>query len=502
MSGQQIEALSSMFAKSLASSAPTSTEIIQPSTKRILQAPVTPFVESVRLCPFDILMPPINMRLAMVFKIAPASESDTQGSSASFEKEFEVVVAKLKASLADALELYPPVAGTIDRSPTDPAVITINCDGRGARFMTQVESRAYVESEHTLDGLSGTDLFGLDSSKTIFAVKLTLFSCGTIVMITSMHHQAADLASYMDFIRTWHQISRKELEEIVLPVTWSRDLKLATPVEIPPTMPGILILPPNLTSPPLIPALRIFDGLRWFISDAKLAQLKLDCTTLISTQDPVKFWISTSDAFTALVWGAMTRGRQDIPTKTPMFTNQDADLESLGVAVDGREMIGLGSPRAGSSSRFFGNLNLSVAVYHPRVDLLQTTLEATSRVALAIRKTIQDETTPDAIASRAAFIASQVEATRPVTNQRMVLEGDCRSTNWVKHDLSKFDFGLAPRVKPVSTALGTKTVYPAGMFLITRGSGGLIVATTVEKEADVLLSSDPLLTKYAEILKD
>ncbi|KAJ4000553.1 transferase [Lentinula boryana] len=470
-------------------------ELVRPSTKRNLPS----IVEPIRLHAFDLFMPPINVRIPMVFKIIPASGSVP---SSIFREQFDTIVTKLKASLADALELCPPVAGTIHTSPDDASDITINCDGRGATFMTQVERQSYVESEHTLDGLSGTDLFGMDASKTIFAVKLTLFSCGTIVMVTSMHHLVADLTSCIDFLRIWDRISGDDTGNLALPKSWSRDLNLPAPIALPSIMPGIVILPPS-SGPLPMPALRMFDGLRWFISDASLAQLKTDCMALFSVKDPVRYWISSADAFTALVWGAMTRARHDISTEPALPTNEaHAELESLGVAVDGRERLGLDPPEAGSPTRYFGNLNLSVAVYTPRKNLLEATLEATSRIALAIRKTIQDETTLDAIASRAAFIEAQVEATRPDTTQRMVLEGDCRSTNWAKHDLTKFDFGLGSNMKSIGTTLATKTIYPAGMFLISRGSGGLLVATTVEKEADVPLSMDPLLTRYAELLSN
>ncbi|KAJ4472042.1 transferase [Lentinula aciculospora] len=484
MSGDQLKILS--VADSMIAPA-TDAELIKPSTTRCLPPVVGPIV----LRALDLLMPPINLRMPMMFKIALASSS-------AMREEFDKIVVKLKASLAEALELHPPVAGTIHTSPGDASVITIVCDGRGATFMTQVESRSYVESEHTLDGLSGTDLFGFDASKTIFGVKLTLFSCGTIAMITSMHHHAADLSSYMDFLDIWARLSRDDSKHLVLPESWSRDLNLTTPVAIPSTMPGILILPPSLGPLPM-PALRMFDGLRWFIRDESLAQLKVDCLAYPISEDS---WISSADAFTALVWGAMTRARHNIPTKTALFANNHAELESLGVAADGRERLGLGPSSTGSPTRFFGNLNLSLAVYTSRADLLEATLEATSRVARAIRKTIQDETTLEAIASRVAFIEAQVERMRPHTIDRIVLEGDCRSTNWSKYDMTEFDFGLGPSVKSVETTLGTVSTYPAGMFLIVQGKGGLVVATTVEKEADVLLRVDPLLSRYAELLSD
>ncbi|KAF9076644.1 hypothetical protein BDP27DRAFT_1414496 [Rhodocollybia butyracea] len=196
----------------------------------------------------------------------------------------------------------------------------------------------------------------------------------------------------------------------------------------------------------------------------------------------------------------MTRARQSTPNKVSLYTSNHPEMESMGVAVDGRERIGLGPSTPGGPSKYFGNLNLSLAVYAPRKDLLEVSLEATARVAFAIRKTIQDEMTLEAIAARVAFIEAQVEVTKPHTTQRIVLEGDCRSTNWSKYDLTKFDFGFGDNVKSVHSIVGTKLIYGAGMLLIVKGSGGLVVASTVEKEADAMLEIDPLLRMYAELL--
>lgn len=318
-------------------------------------------------------------------------------------------------------------------------------------------------------------------------------------MVTSMHHHVADLTSYMDFIRAWAQLSRGN--EPATGYSWSRKLtSAAAPAAISPIMPGIMIIPPS-PGPPPMPAIRAGDGLRWFISEANLAKLKMDCLALISMEKKqANSWISSADALTALVWGAMTRARNAIPNKVDHFTSKHAKMESLGVAVDGRERMGLGPSEVGGFSRYFGNLNLSPAVYAPRADLLEASIEATSRVALNIREALQNEITLEAIAARIAFIEAQAEATKPHTRQRVVLEGDCRSTNWSKFDQTSFDFGLGPNVKAVGTTVGSRTIYPAGMFVIVRGGEGLVIATTVEKEADELLKADPVLTKYAEAL--
>ncbi|KIK65749.1 hypothetical protein GYMLUDRAFT_258437 [Collybiopsis luxurians FD-317 M1] len=488
--------------------------LIKPATKREIIPPQGP----IRLHALDLLMPGINVPLPMVFKItSPAANSSGTSNGAHHEpaetvhhciqngdsdtiskvnssEKFEFIVEKLKGSLAEALELYPLVAGSIHVSDSE---LTIVCDGRGAAFMTEVQDRPYAEEEHQLDRLSGTSLIPVDYSKPLFFAKLTLFSCGTIVMIVSMYHRVADLTSYMDFIHAWAQLSRGE--DLTIPETWSRNLNVAASSTIPPSMPGIIILPPSAGPPPM-PAIRPGDGLRWFISEENLSKLKTDCMAVISNNDlPGKSkWISSADAFTALVWGAMTRARHAISTRVPLLTSNDSELESLGVAADGRELVGLGSSAPSGTgswgpSPYFGNFNLSLAVYSERSDLLESTIEATSRVALNIRQTIIDQTTPEAIVARIAFLEAHAQ-------DKIALEGDCRSTNWSKYDLTKVDFGFGEDVQRLGTGLGIKNPYPAGMFLIVKSGGRIQVATTVEKEADELLKKDALLTKYAEVL--
>lgn len=153
---------------------------IKPTTKRNL-----PHVEPIRLHAFDMLMPGINVRIPFVYKII--AEENVQGElnignsgkeslNPELREQFQSMVVKLESSLAEALELYPPVSGTLCMSPDDATNSTIVCDGQGATFVTQIEDRVYRESEHWLDGLSGTDLLAVDASEPIFSVKLTLVS--------------------------------------------------------------------------------------------------------------------------------------------------------------------------------------------------------------------------------------------------------------------------------------------------------------------------------------
>ncbi|KAF9076643.1 transferase family-domain-containing protein [Rhodocollybia butyracea] len=249
----QFAALSEML-KGFKSNLESQTEIlIKPTTKRNI-----PPVPPIRLHALDLLMPPINVSLPILFKITPALAADgTSNPKRGIHDEFESIVERLKLALAETLEMYPPIAGTIHASPDDASALTLVCDGPGAAFITKLEDRVYVENENTLPQLAGADIFAMDLKLPIFTVKLSLFSCGTMVMVTSMHHHAADLTSYMDFIGAWARLSRGEgLDMEAIPHSWSRDINLSLSVTMPSSMPGIMILPPpSATATPIPPPL-------------------------------------------------------------------------------------------------------------------------------------------------------------------------------------------------------------------------------------------------------
>lgn len=178
----QLIALSAMLNSKASNGNASRTETrVKPTSKRNL-APVEP----IPLHGFDIIMPLVNVRIPFMFKMSedaiPREGSASGGSgcsskgslSSGLRERFESIVAKLKESLAEALELYPPVAGTICISPDDDSAVTIVCNAKGATFITEIEERKYEESEHLLDGLSGTTVIPVDTSNTLFAAKLTL----------------------------------------------------------------------------------------------------------------------------------------------------------------------------------------------------------------------------------------------------------------------------------------------------------------------------------------
>ncbi|THV04458.1 hypothetical protein K435DRAFT_835404 [Dendrothele bispora CBS 962.96] len=469
------------------------TEVVKPSSKLNLPTP-----NPIPLNVMDLIMPPLYLRFLMMYKLQPDSSADADG-----EKMFKEIVERLKTSLADALELYPPVAGRLRPVEPGSSELAIFCDGHGSEFMVESANYPFVDADvpDMQSGMLSSIPLLLPpdevATRGSLFVKVTKFSCGTVTIVPALHHYVTDLASYMDFLTTWTKLARGEsVDPNSLPKSWEREpmdffSTNKDPIVLPESVPGIFVIPEDAPPRPF-PSIR--STLRWYFSDASLEQLKRDCTGLIASSDPNaggdKLWISTADAFTALVWAAQTRARYAFDPK--VVANE---MQSLGVAVDARERLKtLGHPH-----QYFGNFNLSLAVSAPREELLKPTLDATARVASTIRMGLLEHLTFEAMKKRVAFLEAQAAALRPRVGHRLMLEGDCRSTNWSRHDMTKMDFGAG--LKPVYTNVGTRGNFPAGTMFIWRAEGGVIVATPLDsKEADDVLIADELMQKYGTLV--
>src|ERR1700722_6440333 len=81
------------------------------------------------------------------------------------------------------------------------------------------------------------------------------FSCGTIAVAASMHHQVTDLRGYLDFLEVWAQLARGETIDFTkIPDDWSHTpgrffsgLIRKSTAPIPP--PGFMVLSAPPTGP-------------------------------------------------------------------------------------------------------------------------------------------------------------------------------------------------------------------------------------------------------------
>ncbi|TFY72327.1 hypothetical protein EVG20_g665 [Dentipellis fragilis] len=437
---------------------PTTTRV-KPSGKLAIPAPA-PIV----LHGLDFLPPPIYIRLHFFF-LPDKTKSDT--------------VDHLKTSLADVLDFYPPIAGSL--RPGENGKLTLYCDGRGVDFLHQNVSYAYQDVPGGDSEVLGPQI-ELKGDQPLLAAKVTTFSCGTIALCLSMYHLVSDLQGYLDFLFTWAKIARGEsIAPSSVPRTWARTpLQYFAEISTPPfsSLPGYTVLdapPPPPPGPPK-PAAQI----RYFVSDNNLKALKADCKPRTDT-DGVP-WISSGDALTALLWRASTRCRHGVGAK-----NEERDI--LGMAVDGRDRS---QGKGMMNGQYFGNFIVGAALELPTDTLLRKGTDGLSQVASAIRKGLTEQTTPEIIKAKVEFIQS-VEPCG-----RLMQQYDTMLSNWSRFPLTgpSLDFGWGV---PTGYAIGD-TPFPAGVLSILGAKGGLLCVLAVEEEAAELARSDEELLKYGEFV--
>ena len=246
-----------------------------------------------------------------------------------------------------------------------------------------------------------------------------------------MHHQVSDLGGYFDFVELWAQIARKE--KVDLPATpddWERKPMrffdgLYTKPGVPEPPPGFSVLEKPRTGVPSFPPSNMSF---WKITKADLDKLKNDFTP------PDAPWISSGDTLAALFWGTITRARK--AGGVPRRATAKPAHERLAMAADGRQR----APGRNMAGRYFGNFNVLTTFLASRADLLLTTKEGGSRVALCVRKAITEQLTAERVTHRIAFYESP-EVSRPAG--RVTLSADTIMTNWCKFDLAgpKLDMG-------------------------------------------------------------
>ncbi|KAI8147292.1 hypothetical protein BJV82DRAFT_507981 [Fennellomyces sp. T-0311] len=134
---------------------PLETYTIHPTNKH--KRPVPP--STIVLHGYDKLSHPIQIRNHRFFHTPPVSFSD--------------VVDKLKSSLAEALELYPPVNGTVQVDKNGNPHIAIDTE-KGTPFLVDIRDTPYTGDTQDL---SARDDPVLPSTASIFAVKVTQVKC-------------------------------------------------------------------------------------------------------------------------------------------------------------------------------------------------------------------------------------------------------------------------------------------------------------------------------------
>lgn len=162
-----------------------------------------------------------------------------------------------------------------------------------------------------------------------------------------------------------------------------------------------------------------------------MKKLKQDLSPSASEQ-----WISSGDALVALLSGVITRARKNGNVKRlEGRSSLESQTEAISMAADGRERAPEGNMTDG---QYFGNFNTLLSATVSRSDLLSLNCESASRVALAIRDTLNLELSPEAVASKISFFEDP-KNTKPLG--RISWSADVIFTNWCKFDLKSEAYG-------------------------------------------------------------
>lgn len=412
------------------------------------------------------------------------------------------VIEKLKGSLAEALELYPPVAGIVQANEKGELHIATDIkDNRGTPFLIEMRNTPFVGDT---EDLCPRHEMVLPPSSSVLAVKVTQFSCGTIAVATSINHLVVDLSGYLDFLEVWAALARDETIDCTkIPNDWSHTpgrffsgLNRTSTVPTPP--PGYKVLSgPPADVPPFSPA----EITRWKFTKSAVERLKTHFSPSASNeQNKSDRWISSGDALAALCAGVIVRARKNanLP-RSQVFggSSFESQTETIAMAADGRDR----SPQGNMLNRqYFGNFNVLPSVTVSRSDLLSLTCESASRVALNIRNALKLQLTPEAIADKISFMENVLSKDPP---GRIAWSADVVMTNWCRFDLegSKFGFGWG---KPFYATGSPGNILPPGyvLFMQNHSSGDVLIMITVEKEAVEGLKADSLLNQYAMLMTD
>ncbi|KAF9350229.1 hypothetical protein BGX26_011557 [Mortierella sp. AD094] len=436
------------------------------------------------------LSPPIQIRNHRFFRRPTSTTSE--------------VIDKLKSSLAEALELYPPVAGTVLANEKGDVYIAMDAENiLGTPFLVEMKDTPYAGDTEDLSARAG---LLLPPSSSILAVKVTQFSCGTVAVATSMHHQVTDLRGFLDFLELWAQLARGEtIDFTTIPDDWSHNpgrffpglIKESTLTTPPPPRP-FTVLPVPATGPPpflLAPS----EISRWKFTKSAMERLKSDFSPSASSKENKSdVWISSGDALAALICGVITRARENANVaRLEGRSSVESQTEDIVMAADGRDRSPQGTMSRG---QYFGNFNPLVSATVSRSDLLSLTCESASRVALAFRNALNHQLSPEAIAYKISFFEDPRNTKPP---GRIAWSADVILTNWCRFDLQgpKLDFGWG---KPFCATSGGGGTYPPGYCIMTqeKDSGDIFIMMTVEQEGADGLKADSLLNKYATLVPD
>lgn len=339
-------------------------------------------------------------------------------------------VLDLISSLADVLEHFPLLAGTI--KPDGAGNLRMHSDNVGADFVCELRNVKFPGGH--VQGLNprGTSIGPPVPGEPLIAVKFTVvctftlisfvtsffdnvlqFTCGTYVLCNAIHHVVGDLASVMDFTYAYARRFANKPYLATVPKDWSRNpLKyFDTPssrvssLPLLNAIPGITVLPLNRPPPPS-PLPEPIDLVQIYTTTHKLTQIKNSIGFSASGLS-----VTTFQVLTALLWQATAR--------VVLCHLPEDEVVNLGLAVNGR---GRAPTSAMVQDRYYGNFNPAVCVSLPRGQLVNSDA---GFIANSVKKAMKEQLGSE-------FIARKIKTLESLGCRRFLPNTRCQFTSWPK----------------------------------------------------------------------
>lgn len=265
-----------------------------------------------------------------------------------------------------------PAAGARTRHDKDTARWYLEYNDQGADLEVIQLDRPLQDDWKALDGkcdsvFAPRPVMIFDDDASIFSIKVTRLSCGSVAISTSTHHWLVDFVGYIDLMEELsHCVSiflndpnaQINIDEGATKFDWSRDLLAYSKQLEPESIPSATWFtergsPPQMTRAPsschyasLLFTQESLEKLKRSLAEWALETAPTTATErIVPSKDN---WIATNDALHALLWAAITDARGLDPNATTQ----------LHTPLDGRRLLSsLSSADSQSRGKYIGNVH-------------------------------------------------------------------------------------------------------------------------------------------------
>ncbi|KAK3343524.1 transferase [Lasiosphaeria hispida] len=411
------------------------------------------------------------------------------------EGEKVKAVEALKAGLERTLAQCRQLVGTIEKNQDDDDHSFVKKRDTTVKFVVKyfdasdgVPSMSDIEAAHFASSrLGDTTRFVVEgmsygekpeclpsASPVVSAFQANFIPGAGLIFVTNSHHYANDVMGWANFA---HQLAENCYAAVhgTSPPAWdpaNLDATRFTAAAFPSASKVDGPAPPDRH-----PSLREHASLAFHLPPAKAAELKRLATPTAEGGEGPPPWISTYDAFTALLWRVLTRHRAALykaaPEETPLF------LEARNLFWAAASSTGCPPPLTTQQITSAGTTPLSVLAATIRAMTSSMGQPALDQ-ALAMLAPVRDKT----------CLFTRVNSFPPLT---------LATTDWREADICAADFGFGA---PVTAFRHLFDAVTEGLVLIyppRRGEGeGCEFVVTVETEAVEGVLADEEMRRFFE----